>query len=108
IDYLGTELLHAQPQATQAFLRHTSVLQRLSARLCEAVTQNQNSAEILRQLDRANLFVVPLDDRREWYRYHQLFGELLQHELAAAEPELARVLHRRAGVWDRDWGLPGA
>jgi LuxR family transcriptional regulator, maltose regulon positive regulatory protein len=106
IDYLGTELLLAQPHETQAFLRHTSVLQRLSGPLCEAVTQNQNSAEVLRQLDRANLFVVSLDDRREWYRYHHLFGELLQHELAASEPELAPVLHRRASVWYRDSGFP--
>jgi ATP/maltotriose-dependent transcriptional regulator MalT len=106
IDYLGTELLHAQPQETQAFLLHTSVLDRMSGPLCDAVTQKENSAEILRQVERANLLVVPLDDRREWYRYHHLFGELLQHELAASEPELAPVLHRRASAWYRDSGLP--
>jgi LuxR family maltose regulon positive regulatory protein len=106
IDYLGTELLHAQPPETQAFLLQTSVLDRMSAPLCDAVTQKENSAEILRQVERANLLVVPLDDRREWYRYHHLFGELLQHELAASEPELASVLHRRASAWYRSSGLP--
>jgi LuxR family maltose regulon positive regulatory protein len=106
IDYLGTELLHAQPQEIQAFLRHTSVLERLSAPLCDAVTQSKTSAGILGRLDRANFFLVPLDDRREWYRYHRLFGELLQHELAASEPELAPVLHRRASAWYGQAGLP--
>jgi len=106
IDYLGTELLHAQPQEIQAFLRHTSVLERLSAPLCDAVTQSKTSAGILGRLDRANFFLVPLDDRREWYRYHHLFGELLQHELAAFEPELAPVLHRRASAWYGRAGLP--
>jgi LuxR family maltose regulon positive regulatory protein len=99
VDYLGTELLHAQPPETQAFLRRTSILERLSAPLCDAVTQGGGSAGILDRLERANLFLVPLDDQRAWYRYHHLFGELLQHELGVSEPALTPILHRRASAW---------
>jgi LuxR family maltose regulon positive regulatory protein len=99
IDYLGTELLHAQPPEVQAFLRRTSILERLSAPLCDAITQGEDSAGILDRLERANLFLVPLDAQRAWYRYHQLFGELLQHELGVSEPALTPILHRRASAW---------
>jgi len=106
IDYLGTELLYAQPPEIQAFLRRTSILERLSAPLCDAVTQGGNSAGILRRLERANLFLVPLDDQRAWYRYHHLFGELLQHELGVSEPALTPILHRRASAWYSQAGFP--
>jgi LuxR family maltose regulon positive regulatory protein len=106
IDYLGSELLHAQSLEMQAFLLRTSILERVSVPLCDAVTEAGNSAEILHQVERANLFLVPLDDRREWFRYHQLFAELLRHQLAASEPELVPVLHRRASAWFREAGFP--
>jgi LuxR family transcriptional regulator, maltose regulon positive regulatory protein len=106
IDYLGSELLRAQPQKTQAFLLRTSILERLSVPLCDAVTEAGTSAEILPQVEQANLFLVPLDDRRQWYRYHQLFAEFLRHELEASEPELVPVLHRRASAWYREAGFP--
>jgi LuxR family maltose regulon positive regulatory protein len=105
VDYLGTELLHAQPPETQTFLRRTSILERLSAPLCDAVTQGENSAGILRRLERANLFLVSLDDQRAWYRYHHLFGELLQHELGVSEPALTPILHRRASAWYNQAGF---
>jgi len=101
VDYLGSEVLDGQPDGVRAFLRRTSVLERLSGPLCDAVTGEDGGAERLAALERENLFVVPLDARREWYRYHPLFAELLRRELERAEPELAGELHRRA----RDWLL---
>jgi LuxR family transcriptional regulator, maltose regulon positive regulatory protein len=106
IDYLGTELLDAQPPQLRGFLLRTSILERLSADLCDAVTNGEGAAGILRQLERANLFLIPLDERREWYRYHHLFADLLRHQLAATEPELIPVLHRRASAWYRQAGFP--
>jgi LuxR family transcriptional regulator, maltose regulon positive regulatory protein len=106
IDYLGAELLDAQPPPLRRFLLRTSILERLSADLCDAVTDSQGAAGLLRQLERANLFLLPLDEWREWYRYHHLFADLLRHELAASEPELIAVLHRRASAWYRQAGFP--
>jgi LuxR family maltose regulon positive regulatory protein len=83
---------------------HTSILQRLSAPLCDAVLEADNSAELLAQLEQANLFLIALDDHRRWYRYHHLFAQLLRLELAQREPELAPVLHRRAAAWFQDAG----
>ena len=106
IDYLGAELLDAQPPPLRGFLLRTSILERLSADLCDAITDSQGAAGLLRQLEQANLFLLPLDERREWYRYHHLFADLLRHELAASEPELITVLHRRASAWYRQAGFP--
>jgi LuxR family maltose regulon positive regulatory protein len=105
VDYLGQELLHAQPAAIQRFLLRTSILSRLSGPLCDAVTgtEDRPSAGILRTLERASL-LVPLDHRQEWYRHHHLFAEALRHELAVSEPALLPVLHRRAAAWWRDAG----
>jgi LuxR family maltose regulon positive regulatory protein len=85
-------------------LLRTSVLGRLSGPLCDAVLETQGSAELLRELEASNLFVVPLDDRRQWYRYHQLFADLLRLQLGAREPGLVPVLHRRAAAWHRQAG----
>jgi LuxR family transcriptional regulator, maltose regulon positive regulatory protein len=103
-DYLVAEVLERQPPELRGFLLRTSVLERLSGPLGDAVLETQGSAARLRQLERSSLFVVPLDDHREWYRYHQLFADLLRLQLGAREPELVPVLHRRAAAWHRQAG----
>jgi LuxR family maltose regulon positive regulatory protein len=103
-DYLGTEVLASQSEEVRAFLLRTSVLERLSGPLCDAVLEADGSAGLLVELERSNLFLVPLDDRREWYRYHHLFAELLRAELADRDPELLPTLHRRAAAWHRQAG----
>ncbi|HSO53501.1 MAG TPA: helix-turn-helix transcriptional regulator, partial [Actinomycetes bacterium] len=104
VDYLGSEVLARQPEPLRAFMLQTSILQRLSASLCDAVLETDSSGELLAELEQANLFLIPLDDHRQWYRYHHLFGQLLGLELADQEPELVPVLHRRAAAWFRDAG----
>lgn len=104
VDYLLAEVLDGLPAEIRSFLLRTSVLDRLSGPLCDAVTGGSGSQRILEEMERANLFLVRLDTRRRWYRYHQLFGELLRHELDRAEPGLAAVLHRRASQWHQDHG----
>jgi LuxR family transcriptional regulator, maltose regulon positive regulatory protein len=103
-DYLVAEVLERQPPELRAFLLRTSVLERLSGPLCDAVLETEGSAARLRQLERSSLFVVPLDDRREWYRYHQLFADLLRLQLGSREPGLVPVLHRRAADWHQAAG----
>jgi LuxR family maltose regulon positive regulatory protein len=103
-DYLGAEVLARQPEAVRTFLLRTSVLERLSGPLCDAVLQTHGSARLLSELERSNLFLVPLDDRREWYRYHHLFAQLLRLELGRSDPGLLPVLHGRAAAWHRDVG----
>jgi LuxR family maltose regulon positive regulatory protein len=106
VDYLSAEVLAGLPQETRGFLLQTSVLQRLCAPLCDAVTDGPGSARVLHELERSNFFLIPLDTKREWYCYHHLFGELLRSELARAEPEHVRALHRRASAWHRMHGDP--
>jgi LuxR family transcriptional regulator, maltose regulon positive regulatory protein len=103
-DYLATDVLARQPEEIRTFLLRTSILRRLSGPLCDAVLETNGSAEVLEELERSNLFLLPLDDRREWYRYHQLFGELLLLELGSREPALVPALHRRAAAWHRRHG----
>jgi LuxR family transcriptional regulator, maltose regulon positive regulatory protein len=103
-DYLGAEVLVRQPEIIRRFLLGTSILERLSGPLCDAVLEAEGSAALLRELERSNLFLVPLDQRREWYRYHHLFAELLRVELASREPGLLATLHRRAAAWHRQAG----
>jgi hypothetical protein len=81
------------------FLLATSVLNRMCAPLCDALIGRADSAELISEIHRANLFVIPLDDQRRWFRYHHLFGGQLRHELARASPERPAVLHRRAAQW---------
>jgi LuxR family transcriptional regulator, maltose regulon positive regulatory protein len=104
VDYLGSEVLARQPEPLRAFMVRTSILERLSASLCDAVLETGDSAELLAELEQANLFLIALDDHRQWYRYHHLFAQLLDLELAEQEPELAPVLHRRAAAWFQDAG----
>ncbi|RRR45209.1 LuxR family transcriptional regulator [Mycolicibacter terrae] len=105
VDYLMAEVLESQPPQIRSFLLRTSVLGRLSGALCDATLQTSGSASVLDKIERDNLFVVPLDMSRHWYRYHQLFGELLRTELHRAEPDLVADLHRRAAAWYEAEGL---
>jgi LuxR family maltose regulon positive regulatory protein len=105
VDYLMAEVLDGQPPNLRSFLLRTSVLGRLSGVLCDAVLQTSGSASVLQKIERENLFVVPLDTSRHWYRYHQLFGELLRTELRRTEPDLVADLHRRAATWFEAEGL---
>jgi LuxR family maltose regulon positive regulatory protein len=98
-DYFHAEYLSRLRPGPLRFLRRTSVLDRMSGSLCDAVLDDEGSGAQLTKIERANLFLVPLDSTREWYRYHHLFRELLQRELAEEEPELLPVLHGRAADW---------
>jgi LuxR family maltose regulon positive regulatory protein len=99
VDYLVEEVLHRQPEPVRSFLLQTSILERLSGPLCDAVTGQAGGKVTLEALDRANLFLVPLDDRRRWYRYHQLFADVLRARLLDEEPDRVPELHRRASDW---------
>jgi LuxR family maltose regulon positive regulatory protein len=99
VDYLIEEVLQRQPEDVRSFLLQTSILGRLSGPLCDAVTGHDGGTAMLEALDRGNLFVVPLDDRREWYRYHHLFADMLQARLLDEQPDRLPVLHRRASEW---------
>ncbi len=99
VDYLAEEVLQRQPESVRTFLLETSVLDRLSGSLCDAVTARDGSAALLESLDRANLFLVPLDDRRRWYRYHHLFADVLRAHLQDERPDVVHELHRRASEW---------
>ena len=104
IDFLVTEVLQAHDPPMQELMLRTSVLERLSGPLCDAVLEQQDSAATLDALSRSNLFLVPLDDEGGWYRFHHLFARLLRVELERREPGLAAALHRRAYAWHRDHG----
>ena len=99
VDYLAEEVLQRQSGQVQAFLLQTSILGRLSGPLCDAVTGQGGGRAMLAALDRGNLFLVPLDDRRRWYRYHHLFADVLQARLLDEQPGQVRDLHRRASAW---------
>jgi len=105
VDYLMAEVLERQRPEVREFLLRTSIVQRLTGPLCDALLDRGDSARRLAELERANLFVVPLDERRQWYRYHHLFGDLLAHELSVALPGDVVALHRRAYEWHLREGL---
>jgi ATP/maltotriose-dependent transcriptional regulator MalT len=104
VDYLAEEVLQRQPGPVQAFLLRTSILGRLSGPLCDAVTGQSGGTAMLAALDRGNLFVVPLDDRRRWYRYHHLFADVLQARLLAEQSGQVKELHQRASAWFERYG----
>jgi LuxR family transcriptional regulator, maltose regulon positive regulatory protein len=106
VDYLGEEVLAAQTPDTRAFLLATSILTRLCGPLCDAVLGRDGSAEVLDRIEASNLFLEPLDTRRVWYRYHQLFAELLRQELGRSRPADVAELHRRASDWHAAHGTP--
>lgn len=105
LDYIQDEILQRQPLAIQRFLLQTAILSQLSAPLCQALTGEQASQEMLETLERANLFLVPLDEERQWYRFHSLFREALLARLRATWPEEVPRLHRRAAAWYEAQGL---
>jgi len=106
LDYLIEEVLERQPESVQTFMLQTAILNRLIGSLCNAVTQQENGQETLKMLDRANLFIVPLDDERCWYRYHHLFADLLRQRLHLKQPDLVLELHHRASVWHEQNRFP--
>ena len=105
LDYLAEEVLERQGEQVRAFLLETSVLDRLSGELCDAVTGRTGSQALLEQVERAGLFLVPLDEVRGWWRYHQLFADLLRARLQAEEPGQVAQLHRNAARWYEQHGL---
>jgi LuxR family maltose regulon positive regulatory protein len=105
LDYLAEEVLDGQPDHLVRFLLETSVLERLCGPLCEAVTGRADSQALLEQVERANLFLVPLDEVRGWWRYHHLFADLLRARLAQERPERVAQLHRAAAAWSEEHWL---
>ena len=105
LDYLAEEVLERQPGQVREFLLETSVLERLSGELCDAVTGRPGSQALLEQAERAGLFVVPLDEVRGWWRYHQLFADLLRARLQQEQPGRVPELHRNAAAWYAERGL---
>ncbi len=106
VDYLVEEVLQRQPEHVRSFLLQTSILDRLSGPLCDAVrsggtavTGPEDGRGMLEALERGNLFVVPLDDKRQWYRYHHLFADVLRAHLIEEQPDRVPILHRRASEW---------
>jgi LuxR family maltose regulon positive regulatory protein len=102
LDYLVEEVLQRQPESIQTFLLRTSILDRMTGPLCDAVVGQgvpTSGQEILDYLEHANLFIIPLDDRRQWYRYHHLFAEFLRSRLYQVQPRQVAELHRRAAEW---------
>src|SRR5256885_2012770 len=99
VDYLVEEVLRRQSEQVRSFLLRTSILDRLSGPLCDAVTGEDGGRATLEALQRGNLFLVPLDDRRRWYRYHHLFADMLRARLLDEEPDQVPELHRRASAW---------
>lgn len=107
VDYLEEEVLRHLPGEVQRFLAKTAILDHFTARLCDAVAGTTNSADLLHGLERSNLFVVPLDAVRTWYRYHHMFGQTLREQLTRAEPEVEATLHQKASAWHELNGHPG-
>jgi LuxR family maltose regulon positive regulatory protein len=106
LDYLAGEVLERQTERVRSFLLQTAILDRLSGPLCDAVTAQDGGKGMLESLERGNLFVVPLDDQRQWYRYHHLFADVLQAHLIEEHPEQVANLHRRASVWYEQHEFP--
>ena len=106
VDYLVEEVLARQTEQVRTFLLRTCLLDRLNGPLCDAVTGEPGGKATLEALDRANLFLVPLDDNRHWYRYHHLFADMLQAHLSDERPDEVTDLHRRASRWYDHNGQP--
>jgi LuxR family maltose regulon positive regulatory protein len=105
IDYLADEVLASQPARVRDFLLRTAVLDRLTGPLCDAVTGRADGAATLEELERGNLFLVPLDTERSWYRYHHLFADVLHARVLSEHPAQVPDLHRRASTWYAAHGL---
>jgi LuxR family maltose regulon positive regulatory protein len=105
LDYLVEEVLQHQSEHIRSFLLQTASLDRFCAALCNAVTEREDGKEMLDVLERSNLFLIPLDDKRQWYRYHHLFAEVLQTHLMELQPDRIATLHWRASAWYERNGL---
>jgi LuxR family transcriptional regulator, maltose regulon positive regulatory protein len=105
VDYLAEEVLGRQQEGLRIFLLQTSILDRMCGPLCDAVTGHTDGQTTLERLEQANLFVIPLDDERRWYRYHHLFADVLRQRLHQEHPDLVLELHRRASGWFEEEGL---
>jgi LuxR family transcriptional regulator, maltose regulon positive regulatory protein len=105
LDYLTEEVLDHQTDEVRTFLLETSVLDRLSGELCDAVTGRSDGQELLERIERDGLFLIPLDDVRGWWRYHHLFGDLLRTRMRAQQPGRTAALHRLAMAWHEERGL---
>jgi LuxR family transcriptional regulator, maltose regulon positive regulatory protein len=99
VDYLVEEVLQRQPDHIRRFLLQTAILDRLSGPLCDTLTGQKESSDLLERLERSNLFVIPLDNKRSWYRYHHLFAGVLQAHLLKNQPQEVAVLHQKASDW---------
>jgi LuxR family transcriptional regulator, maltose regulon positive regulatory protein len=108
LDYLAEEVLERQSEQVRTFLLGTSVLERLSGKLCDAVTGRPGSQALLEQAERAGLFLIPLDEVRGWWRFHHLFADLLRARLQAEQPGRVPGLHRNAAAWYAERGLADA
>ena len=105
LDYLIEEVLEQQPESLQTFMLQTAILDRLTCSLCDAVTGQENGQATLEMLDHANLFIVPLDNERRWYRYHPLFADLLRQRLNQTQSKQLPVLHCKASEWHEQNGF---
>ncbi|UCC88540.1 MAG: hypothetical protein JSV81_04315, partial [Anaerolineales bacterium] len=108
VDYLVEEVLRRRPPGTRSFLLQTSILDRMTGPLCDAVCEAPSESDgqaTLEQLEAASLFLIPLDNERRWYRYHHLFADLLRNQLEASQPDLVPILHDRASTWYERNGL---
>src|SRR5215207_6391928 len=105
VDYLAEEVLARQPEELRTFLLRISILDRMCAPLCNAVAGHTDGQTMLERLEHANLFLVPLDDERQWYRYHHLFADVLRQRLSQTQADLVLELHRRASTWLEGEGL---
>ncbi len=105
LDYLIEEVLDQQSEDIRSFLLQTAVLDQLEGSLCNALTGQDNGQQTLEHLEHANLFIIPLDDKRLWYRYHHLFADLLRQQLNQTHSDLVQTLHERASIWYEDNGL---
>ncbi len=105
VDYLAEEIFHQQTETVQTFLLHTSILEHLSAPLCDALSGRNDGQRMLEQLERANLLLVPLDEERRWYRYHQLLATFLVTRLRRTYPERVAPLHLAAARWYEQQGM---
>lgn len=105
MDYLVEEVLQQQPERIQNFLLRTALLDRLNGPLCDALLGTDDSQETLEQLERANLFLVPLDEERRWYRYHHLFADVLRSRIQQSQPAMIQEIHRSASAWYEQNGM---
>ena len=105
VDYLAEEVVQRQSAEMQSFLLQTSILNRMCGPLCDAVLERDGQSGKLETLQHNNLFVIPLDDERRWYRYHHLFADVLRARLRSTQPEALPILHRRASEWYEQNGI---